>query len=96
MEGVCECHGISTDITAAETRLSCPTTWDSVLLLEKLVKGSLLNFSECCDDPGNQRWLTVRVVQPGGREGSKETLEHLVGYKEGLQERCEETFDKGM
>lgn len=35
MEGVCEFQGMSTDITAAETRLSSPTTWDSVLLQEK-------------------------------------------------------------
>lgn len=32
MEGVCECQWMSTDITAAEARLSSPTTLDSVLL----------------------------------------------------------------
>lgn len=36
------------------------------------------------------------VVQPEGREGSKETLEHIIVCKESLQERCKETFDKGM
>lgn len=43
-----------------------------------------------------QRWLTAGAVQPGGREGSREILEHLVVCKEGLEERCKEAFHNGM
>lgn len=41
-------------------------------------------------------WLTAGVVQPGGKEGSKDTLEHLVAYKDALHERCKEPFGKDM
>lgn len=65
----------------------------SLATVQKLVKGSLLNFAECCDEPGKQR-LTAGAVQPGGREGSREPLEHLVVHKGGYKKAGKRLFTR--